>query len=116
MAINCETTNCTLWIASRVAIVFTFVAFGSIANGLVLKIYWRTLRRHSQEASQLYIVALACVDLFACNVSLPLAILWQWGAVPRDVKTQLQILHVIAHLFVQVAMTFDRMFAVFRPH
>ena len=95
---------------------FTFVAFGSIANGLVLKIYWRTLRRHSQEASQLYIVALACVDLFGCVFGVSLIPLFEWGALPREIKGSLQVLHVEAHLIVQVAMTFDRLFAVFRPH
>ena len=115
MTVDSETMNCVLWIAARIVLVVFFGLGGILASVLVLKIYLKSFKQTSQS-SQLYIVVMAWIDLLGCLVILPLTPFWERRVIPEAVFGSLSILQKQAYVFVQVAMTFDRVFAVFRPH
>ena len=116
LASACETSTCALWIASRVTIVFSIGLAGCVVNGLVIKIYRKAAKKpHQQTGSQLYMVTLAWIDLLGCLLLLPQFPLWELEIVPHFALSTHGILQTQSYLFVQVAMTFDRVFAVFRP-
>ena len=115
MAVDCETRDCSAWVASRVILVLLFALGGLVGNGFVFKVYWKSVKQNSQT-SQLYIVLLACIDLFSCLVFLPQIPLHEWGLIPLIPMVSQTVLQSQAYLFVQVAMIVDRVFAVFRPH
>ena len=61
-----------------------------------------------------FVILLAVVDLLCCVIILPQVPLWELGFI--DVVYVSQVLvQVLVHLFIQVAMTLDRVFAVFTP-
>ena len=113
---SCDNNECVAWITSRVVIVFAFALMGTVSNGLVLKIYMFSKGAKPQTGSQLYIVALAWIDLLGCLVILPQATFAERQLMPRIPFVALNTFAKQAYLYVQVAMTFDRLLAVFRPH
>ena len=116
MAPDCETSTCALWIASRVTIVSIIGLVGCVVNGVVIQIYRKSAKKqHRQTGSQLYMVTLAWIDLLGCLLLLPQYPLWELGILPHVIFSTHGVLQTQSYLFVQVAMTFDRVFAVFRP-
>ena len=119
MANTRDASTSTDWIASRVVIIVLFATFGILGNGLVIRICRRE-KSGSKKApscgSQLYILAMAWIDLTGCMLLLPQTPFWELGVLPNVAHAVQNVLVKNAYLFVQLAMTFDRIFAVFRPH
>ena len=95
--------------------VLIFALGGLVGNGVVLKVYLKAVKQNPQS-SQFYIVLLACIDLYSCVVYLPQIPFLEWGLHSDAHMASQIVLLTHAYLFVQVAMTLDRVFAVFRPH
>ena len=115
MAVDCDTRDCSAWIASRLTMVLIFALGGLVGNGVVLKVYLKAVKQNP-KSSQFYIVLLACIDLYSCVVYLPQIPFLEWGLHSDAHMASQIVLLTQAYMFVQVAMTLDRVFAVFRPH
>ena len=107
--------NCVWIIASRTCIVLAFVIAGVIGNGTVLYIYRDRGNKQQQQASMIYIVTMAYLDLFSLLVMLPQTVLFELDLMPESVYIAEGGIGVVCYLFVQVAMVIDRVFAVFTP-
>ena len=109
--------SCAQYVIPRIAAVSFFLITGIVGNGIVLKIY----HKEKKQASKIYIIALAWIDLLGCVVILPQVLVWQSRVFPIESPfTYLYFAEVIiqkqSYLFVQIAMVLDRIFAVFKPH
>ena len=102
------------WIALRAVIISFFVIVGLIANGIVLQIYMG-YKGNQKQASHLYIIILAWLDLISCCVILPQMPLFKYGIIPQKILGVQFSLQLQSYVFVQVAMVLDRFFAVFYP-
>ena len=124
MADTCATGKCvtSLWIISRVVIVTCFFVLGLTTNAITLKIFYNKQRK---QASKIYMLGLAWVDLLGCTLVVPLLgctlvvpllALWEVGVVAEKVFVACALFQTQSYLFIQVAMVFDRIFAVYAPH
>ena len=111
---TCSGTACvsSQWIISRVVIVTFFFVTGVIGNGTVLKVYIK----EAKQASKKYIAVLAWLDLIGCTLVVPFIPSWERDLLPDQVYGGPALFHTQSYLFVQVAMVFDRIFAVYKPH
>ena len=107
--------NCAAIIASRTCIVLAFVIAGVIGNGTVLYIYRDRGNKQQQQASRIYIVTMAYLDTFILIILLPQVILYEFQLMPDSVYIYEGGITFACYMFVQVAMVFDRVFAVFTP-
>ena len=106
-------SNCTAAIAWRVAVIATFMTVGVIGNSTVLYIY---RKGNSKQTGRIYMVAMAWMDIASSVLTLPQMPLFEMEAEPFSQLFLAQaFLMVVAYLFVQMAMVFDRVFAVFTP-
>ena len=117
MDLACITTKCVLETAGVILVVALILVTGVIGSGVVLKIY----SKEKKQASQIYIMALALIDLLGCLFVLPQIPFWQSGKIPVESPIFGLYMYVVivqkqSYLFVQIAMVFDRIFAVFKPH
>ena len=117
-ATECHANVCVSTVVGQVLITIILMITGIVGNGTVLKIYYK----EKKQASKIYIIALAWIDLVGCVVFLPQIPFWQLvsalglsspvaGYISVGLMMQKQ-----SYLFVQIAMVFDRIFAVFKPH
>ena len=81
-------------------------------NIVILTIYNKSLKK---EASKLYIVAMAYLDLIACFVILPQVPFWEFGLIPFEIFVIQAMVGNQMYLLVQVTMVLDRWFAVYTP-
>ena len=63
-----------------------------------------------------YIVVLAWLDLIGCTLVVPFIPFWERVLLPDQVFGGPALFQTQSYLFVQVAMVFDRIFAVYKPH
>ena len=106
-------SNCTAAIAWRVAVIATFMTVGVIGNSTVLYIYRKD---NSKQTGRIYMVAMAWMDIASSVLTTPQMPLYEMAAEPFSQLFLAQaFLMVVAYLFVQMAMVFDRVFAVFTP-
>ena len=117
MDLACNTNKCVLETAGVFVVVTLILVTGVIGSGVVLKIY----SKEKKQASQIYIMALALIDLLGCLFVLPQIPFWQSGKIPVESPIFGLYMYVVivqkqSYLFVQIAMVFDRIFAVFKPH
>ena len=110
MDAKCGAT-CAAWITSRVLVVGVLFIGGTVGNGLVLKIFYK----EKTYASKIYIIAMAWIDLLGCCTTLVQLPFFEAHLMPKEVYMAEAIVVVQAYLFVQLAMVFDRLFAVFLP-
>ena len=105
------------FIASRAVIVSFFVVLGVVGNGFVLKFYGK----NKKLTGQVYILALAVIDLVACVVILPqmpllgLQVKKELSAVIHFTLAVQNILQGLSFFGVQVTMALDQFIAVFWP-
>ena len=111
-----STEACGWCVITKIAIVSFFLIIGIIGNGIVLKSYGK----EKKQASKIYIVAQAWIDLFGCVVVLPQIPFWQSVSISENSIKYVYFAQVMmqkqSYLFVQIAMVLDRIFAVFKPH
>ena len=106
--------NCTIIIATRVLVVIIFMVLGVVGNGTVLYIYRKISKKHPQAGKKtLYIRIMAWLDLFFCTVILAQMPLFEFRLIPDAVYFTQAVLSVFCYLLVQIAIVFDRIFAVF---
>ena len=113
MTSHCDAQNPCAWqIAWRVIVIVTYMVICLAENIVILTIYNNSLKK---EASKLYIVAMAYLDLVACCVVLPQVPLWEFGLIPEGIFLTQALVGNQMYLFVQVTMVLDRWFAVYTP-
>ena len=110
-----EHPNCKTIIITRICIVLISNILGVIGNGTVLYIYRQINRQHPQNNKKnRYIIIMAWLDLFFTAVIMPQVALFEFGLVYATFMTQ-SFIFVTMYLVLQIAIVFDRVFAVFTP-
>ena len=108
----CDTAEyCAYVIASRLAVVLSFMLAGVLLNGTILWIH----QRNKTLPGRLYIVMLAVLDVYGSVCLLSAAALWELRVISNPPFFHQVIFQKTSYLFVQLAMLFDRIFAVFAP-
>ena len=92
--------NCAFIIASRTCIVLAFVIAGVIGNCTVLYIYRDHGNKQQQQASRIYIVTIAYLDLYGVLVLLPQTVLYEYNLMPESVYIAEGGIGVVCYLFV----------------
>ena len=105
---NSETSG-ILWVTSRVLIVTILFSLGVIGNGIVLKIF------RKDKSQVVYVIVLAWTDLLESCIILPQIPLNEARFIPNRILMAQGLVLSQVYFFVQVAMVFDRLFAVFLP-
>ena len=106
----CDTAEyCVYVIASRLAVVLSFMLAGVLLNGTILWIH----QRNKTLPGRLYIVMLAVLDVYGSVCLLSTAALWELRVISNPPFFHQVIFQKTSYLFVQLAMLFDRIFAVF---
>ena len=103
----------TVFIISRVLIVFPLMLLGLVGNSLILAVYIKD----KTQAGRVFIITLALADLFGSVVVLPQAPFWELDTTKWNVIAFPQFL--LAHMtyvFITVAMALERVLAVFTPY
>ena len=108
----CEANaDCVLIITSRTIIVVSLLLTGIVFNCVILKICYH----NKTIAGRTYMILMAMLDLYGTIVMVPLEPLWEYSLLPNLVFRPHVLVQKMSYLFVQLAMVFDRLFAVFTP-
>ena len=99
---------------ARYIVIIVLMVLGTTGNGIVLKIYMN-YKKSQKHASHLYIIILAWLDIISCCIIMPQMPFTRTGGIPVKVITSEFAFHLQSYVFVQVAMSLDRFFAVFYP-
>ena len=99
-----------LFVTTRVLIVAFFIITGAIGNGFVLFVYIR----NKSQSGRTFVILLALLNLSGCISMLPQTPFWELGLLGTVLDYQI-IFYLMANVFIQIGMSFDRLFAVFTP-
>ena len=114
--VSCLTDTSMLFILSRIILVGFYVCIGVVGNGFVL----RFCGKNKNLTGQVYIKALAVIDLMACVVILPQMPLFELEQDLKSVTVAFVFsleskLHIFAYFGVQVVYALDQFIAVYWP-
>ena len=110
-----EYPNCKAMLITRLCIIIFVNILSIIGNGTVLYIYRQINKQQPQSSkNNRYIIIMAWLDLFFTVVIMPQVVLFELRLVNTSYLTQ-TIISVTMYLLVQIAIVFDRIFAVFTP-
>ena len=110
-----EYPNCKAMLITRLCIIIFVNILSIIGNGTVLYIYRQISKQQPQSSkNNRYIIIMSWLDMFFTVVIMPQVVLFELRLVNTSYLTQ-TIISVTMYLLVQIAIVFDRIFAVFTP-